>query len=47
MSLARYCTDDHSSAVPGKGHCPEHGYDGSVPAPEGYGHLAAVAWATT
>lgn len=30
------CTDDHSSAVPGRGHCPLHGYDDSVPAPAGF-----------
>lgn len=26
------CTDDHSSGR----HCPLHGYDDSVPAPEGF-----------
>lgn len=30
------CNDDHSSCVPGLDHCPEHGYDGSVPPPPGF-----------
>lgn len=32
MSTTEFCTDDHSS---GK-HCDVHGYDDSVPAPEGF-----------
>lgn len=32
MGMNENCTDDHSSGQ----HCPLHGYDDSVPAPEGF-----------